>query len=163
MKKELQIIYKGPWAYWVGAVVLAVLNIMVLIIRQKPWGITTNIEDWSVWMGTKIGLVNNLDITLKQLLLADGTYLNLGVILGAFWATLAASQARFRPVKDKKFVISALIGGILMGYGARIASGCNIGLVLNGIASGSLSGWIFAVAVFMGTWLGAKLLVRFLL
>ncbi|WP_018306896.1 YeeE/YedE thiosulfate transporter family protein [Desulfitobacterium hafniense] len=163
MRKELEIIYKGPWAYWVGAVVLAILNIMVLVIRQKPWGITTNIEDWSVWLGAKIGLVNNLDITLKQLLLSDGTYLNLGVILGAFWATLVASQARFRPVKDKKFVISALIGGILMGYGARIAYGCNIGLVLNGIASGSLSGWIFAIAVFMGTWLGAKLLVRFLL
>ncbi|AFL98709.1 MULTISPECIES: YeeE/YedE thiosulfate transporter family protein [Desulfitobacterium] len=163
MGKKLQIIYKGPWAYWVGAAVLAILNMLVLVIRQRPWGITTNIEEWSVWIGSKIGLVNNLDISLKQLLLSDGTYLNLGVILGAFWATLVASQARFHPIKDKKFAISALIGGMLMGYGARVAYGCNIGLVLNGIASSSLSGWIFAVAVFMGTWLGAKLLVRFLL
>ncbi|CDX00278.1 hypothetical protein DesLBE_3111 [Desulfitobacterium sp. LBE] len=163
MGKKLEIIYKGPWAYWVGAVVLAILNMLVLVIRKRPWGITTNIEEWSVWIGSKIGLVNNIDINLKQLVLSDGTYLNLGVILGAFWATLAASQARFHPIKDKKFAISALIGGILMGYGARVAYGCNIGLVLNGIASSSLSGWIFAVAVFMGAWLGAKLLVRFLL
>lgn len=163
MRNGLQIIYKGPWAYWVGAVVLAILNLLVLVIRQRPWGITTNIEEWSVWIGSKIGLVNDLEITLSHLLLSDGMYLNLGVILGAFWATLVASQARFRPIKDKKFAVSALLGGILMGYGARIAYGCNIGLVLNGIASGSLSGWIFTVAVFIGAWFGAKLLVRFLL
>ncbi|MGE4271911.1 MAG: YeeE/YedE thiosulfate transporter family protein [Desulfitobacterium sp.] len=163
MRKELQIVYKGPWAYWVGAIVLAILNLLVLVIRQRPWGVTTSIEEWSVWIGSKIGIINSVDITLGQLFLSDGTYLNLGVILGAFWATLVASQARFRPIKDMKFAISALIGGILMGYGARIAYGCNIGLVLNGIASGSLSGWIFAVAVFIGTWLGSKVLLRFLM
>lgn len=163
MRKELQIIFKGPWAYWVGAVILAILNIMVLLIRKKPWGITTNIEDWSIWLAAKIGLISNLDLTFKQLLLSDGTYINLGVILGAFWATVVASQARFHPVKNKKFVISALLGGILMGFGARIAYGCNIGLVLNGIASSSLSGWIFTIAVFVGAWLGAKLLLRFLM
>lgn len=163
MRAKLQIIYKGPWEYWVGAVILAILNIMVLLIREKPWGITTNIEEWSLWLAGKIGIINNLELTLKQLLLSDGTYLNLGVILGAFWATLVASQARFHPLKNKKFAISALIGGILMGFGARIAYGCNIGLVLNGIASSSLSGWIFTVAVFIGSWLGAKLLVRYLL
>lgn len=163
MRKELQIVYKGPWAYWVGAVILAILNIFVLLIRHKPWGITTNIEDWSIWLAGKMGLINNLDLTFQQLLLSEGTYLNLGVILGAFWSTLVASQARFHPLKNKKFAISALIGGILMGFGARIAYGCNIGLVLNGIASSSLSGWIFTIAVFIGSWLGAKLLVRYLL
>ncbi|MEL1136214.1 YeeE/YedE thiosulfate transporter family protein [Desulfitobacterium sp. THU1] len=162
MRKELEVIYKGPWAYWVGAVVLAILNIAVLVIRQRPWGITTNMEDWSVWIASKIGLVNDLNLTFQELLVADGTYLNLGIILGAFWATVVASQARFHPIKEGKFAVSALIGGILMGIGARIAYGCNIGLVLNGIASSSLSGWIFMIAVFIGAWMGAKLLLRFL-
>lgn len=163
MKKELKIIFKGPWAYWVGAVILAILNILVLIVRQQPWGITRNIEAWAKWLGSILGLINSSDITFNQLMLLSGTYLNLGVILGALWATLVASQARFRPVRDKKFVISALVGGLLMGYGARIAYGCNIGLVLNGIASSSLTGWLFMVAVFIGTWLGSKILLRFLL
>ncbi len=163
MRDKLQLIYKGPWAYWVGAVVLALLNVLVLVIRQEPWGITTNIEEWSVWLASKIGLTKNLDLSLKELLMSNGTYLNLGVVLGAFWATVVASQARFRPLKNKRFAISALIGGILMGFGARIAHGCNIGLVLNGIASSSLSGWIFTGAVFLGAWLGGKILLRYLL
>ncbi|KUO58693.1 MAG: hypothetical protein APF84_09500 [Gracilibacter sp. BRH_c7a] len=163
MRNKVQIIYKGPWAYWVGAVVLAILNMIVLIVREMPWGITTNIEAWSVWLGSNMGLLHDEGITFKQLMLSDGTYLNMGVILGAFWGTLAASQARFRHMKNRKFVISALIGGLLMGYGARIASGCNIGLVLNGIASSSLSGWLFTIAVFIGVWLGSKILLRFLL
>ena len=163
MKNGLKIIFKGPWAYWVGAVVLAILNILVLIVRQQPWGITTNILNWAKWLGSLVGLVDSQGITINQLMLLSGTYLNLGVILGAFWAALAASQTRFRPVRDKKYVISALAGGLLMGYGARIAYGCNIGLLLNGIASSSLTGWLFMIAVFIGTWLGSKILLRFLL
>jgi uncharacterized membrane protein YedE/YeeE len=163
MRNKFQIIYKGPWAYWVGALVLAILNMLVLIFREVPWGITTNIEAWSVWLGSNIGLLKGEGITLKQLLLSDGTYLNLGVILGAFWGTLAASQARLRHVKNVKFLISALLGGLLMGYGARIASGCSIGQVLNGIASSSVSGWLFTIALFIGAWIGSKIIVRFLL
>lgn len=163
MKNGLKIIFKGPWAYWVGAVVLAILNILVLIVRQQPWGITTNLLNWAKWLGSLVGLFDSQDITINQLMLLSGTYLNLGVILGAFWAALAASQARFRPVRDKKYVISALAGGLLMGYGARIAYGCNIGLVLNGIASSSLTGWFFMIAVFIGSLLGSKILLRFLL
>ncbi|MHB1407282.1 MAG: YeeE/YedE thiosulfate transporter family protein [Desulfitobacteriaceae bacterium] len=163
MPKMLKVFWHGPWPYWTGAIVLALLNILVLIVRQHPWGVSSNLEAWAEWAGGKIGVINNRSISASQLLLSSGTYLNLGVILGAFWATLAASQARFRPVRHKKFVFSALIGGVLMGYGARIAYGCNIGGLLNGIASSSLTGWIFAVAVVVGAWLGSKLLVKFLL
>ncbi|MHB8074296.1 hypothetical protein E4K67_08590 [Desulfosporosinus fructosivorans] len=163
MKKSLQAILHGPWAYWIGAIFLGVLNILVLIARGKPWGITLNIENWAEWIGTSLGVLDDRGFTFKELMAASGTYLNLGLILGAFWATLVASQVRFRPIRDKKFLFSALIGGLLMGYGARIAYGCNIGALLNGIASSSLTGWIFAIAVFLGTWLGSKLLLRYLM
>jgi uncharacterized protein len=162
MKKSWNALFHGPWSYWVGAIILAILNILVLYVRQLPWGVTTNIEEWSLWVGSQIRLIPYQGIDLSDLLLSSGTYLNVGVVLGAFWATLSASQARFRPIRDKKFFISALIGGIFMGYGARIAYGCNIGGLLNGIASSSLTAWIFAAAVMIGTWIGTKLLIRFL-
>ena len=163
MKKAWNAVAHGPWTYWTGAIVLAILNILVLYIRKIPWGVTTNIEEWSLWIGMNIGLVNYGGIKLSDLLLTSGTYLNVGVILGALWATLSASEARFRPIRNKKFFFSALIGGIFMGYGARIAYGCNIGGLLNGIASSSLTGWVFGIAVFIGTWIGTKLLIRFLI
>ena len=163
MKKTLQTIIHGPWAYWVGAIILGVLNILVLIVRRQPWGVTLNIEIWAEWIGTSLGILNDRGFTFQGLMAASGTYLNLGLLLGSFWATLVASQVRFRPIRDKKFFFSALIGGLLMGYGARIAYGCNVGALLNGIASSSLTGWIFAVAVFLGAWLGSKLLLKYLI
>lgn len=61
----------------------------------------------------------------------------------------------------KKWIIAASLGGLLMGYGARIAYGCNIGALYSGIASLSLSGWVFAVAMFFGAVVGSKLLVKY--
>ena len=162
MKKTWQTIIHGPWAYWIGAIILGVLNILVLIVRRQPWGITMNIEIWAEWIGTSLGVLDDQGFTFTGLMTSSGTYLNLGLLLGAFWATLVASQVRFRPIRYKKFFFSALIGGLLMGYGARIAYGCNVGALLNGIASSSLTGWIFAIAVFLGTWIGSKLLMKFL-
>jgi len=163
MKKTLQTIIHGPWAYWLGAIILGILNILVLIVRREPWGITMNLGIWGEWLGSSLGILDHQGITFKRLMAFSGTYLNIGLLLGAFWATLVASQVRFRPIRDKKFFFSALIGGLLMGYGARIAYGCNVGGLLNGIASSSLTGWIFAIAVFLGTWLGSKLLLKYLL
>jgi len=162
MTKPLQTILHGPWAYWIGAIILGVLNILVLIVRREPWGITMNLEVWGEWIGSSLGMLDNEGLTFQRLMTFSGTYLNIGLLLGAFWATLVASQVRFRPIRDKKFFFSALIGGLLMGYGARIAYGCNVGALLNGIASSSLTGWIFAIAVFLGTWIGSKLLIKFL-
>lgn len=162
MKKTLQTIIHGPWAYWIGAIVLGMLNILVLIVRREPWGITLNLEMWGELIGSNLGVLDNRGYSFKELMAASGTYLNIGLILGAFWATLVASQVRFRPIRDKKFLFSALIGGLLMGYGARIAYGCNVGALLNGIASSSLTGWIFTIAVFFGTWAGSKLLLKYL-
>jgi hypothetical protein len=51
-------------------------------------------------------------------------------------------------------VIAAVIGGLLLGYGARLAYGCNIGAYFSGIASASLHGWVWLVAAFIGSVLG---------
>ena len=56
-----------------------------------------------------------------------------------------------------KLALGAVLGGIAMGYGARLAGGCNIGAYFSGIASFSLHGWIWAVVALGGTWVGLRL------
>ena len=45
----------------------------------------------------------------------------------------------------------------MMGYGARLAFGCNVGAFFSGIASGSLHGWLWFAAALAGTWVGIRL------
>ncbi len=54
----------------------------------------------------------------------------------------------------------AALGGLLLGYGARIAYGCNIGAYFSGIASSSLHGWIWGITAFAGSILGTHLSFR---
>ena len=44
-----------------------------------------------------------------------------------------------------------------MGYGARIAFGCNIGAFFSGVASTSLHGWVWIVSALAGTVVGIRL------
>lgn len=83
--------------------------------------------------------------------------MDFGIIAGAM---LAASLAgRFAPSLriPLRSVIAAVVGGLMLGYGARIAYGCNIGAYFSGIASGSLHGYLWAVAAFAGNMLGVAL------
>lgn len=50
-----------------------------------------------------------------------------------------------------------LNGGLLLGYGATIGFGCNIGAFFGGVVSGSLHGWIWFVMAFTGTVVGIYL------
>ena len=83
--------------------------------------------------------------------------MNFGIIAGAMVA--AALAGRFSPSRSITFmgVLTAVIGGLLMGYGARLAYGCNIGAYLGGIVSGSLHGWGWLVFGYLGSLVGTRL------
>ncbi len=90
-----------------------------------------------------------------------GSIRNLGIIVGALVATLFASQFKFKKIKSLKQVLAAILGGLLMGYGARLAGGCNIGALFTAIASLSLSGFVFALFLLAGAFIGSKLLAKY--
>ena len=64
--------------------------------------------------------------------------MDFGIIVGALLA--AALAGRFAPTWriPLRSAAAAVTGGLLLGYGARLAYGCNIGAYFSGIASGSL-------------------------
>ncbi|MCC6716767.1 MAG: YeeE/YedE family protein, partial [Acetobacteraceae bacterium] len=49
------------------------------------------------------------------------------------------------------------LGGLLMGVGARLSAGCNVGAFLGGASSGSLHGLVWLLACLPGCWLGIRL------
>jgi uncharacterized protein len=157
----------GPWPLIAGAVGLAVVNIATLTIGGRPWGVTSafalwgakwfaalgvDVASWSYWTAPAQAAA------LKSSVLMDITsVMDFGIILGALMAAFLAG--RFAPVWriSTPSLAAAVIGGLLLGYGARLAYGCNIGAYFSGIASGSLHGWLWLVAAFAGNVIGTRL------
>ncbi len=83
--------------------------------------------------------------------------MDIGIVLGAM--TAAALAGRYAPVwkVQARSLVAAVVGGLLLGYGARLAYGCNIGAYFSGIVSGSLHGWLWLVAAFFGNVVGTRL------
>lgn len=162
---------KSAWPYITGAVLLSVFQIITLATTGNPWGVSGVFANWGAWIYQSLG--GNVDkwyyfssegarATLNNgFINHPDTWRNIGIIVGALLAVLLASQFKIKKIKSKKQIVAAILGGLAMGYGARIAYGCNIGALYSGIASLSLSGWVFAVAMFAGAVVGSKLLVKF--
>ncbi|MFC3419398.1 YeeE/YedE family protein [Salinicoccus hispanicus] len=158
-------IFRGFWPLFAAAIVLAVLNALTLMTRGTPWGITSafalwgskaagmfgvDVASWGYWQGTSAA-------ALQSSIFADSTtVLNFGVILGAFIASAAGGLFKFSRITPGNFSAS-VIGGLLMGYGARLAFGCNIGAYFGGIASFSLHGYIWGILALAGTFLALYL------
>lgn len=162
---------KEPWPYTAGAVLLGLLNIAMLAFTGEAWGITSSFAAWSARIYQALGgypeawfyfQQNGKEAALSGGFLKDmQSVSNIGIIFGALLATLLASQFRIKKIKSWRQVIAAILGGLMMGYGSRIAFGCNIGALFSGVASMSLHGWVYWVFIFIGAWLGSKLLVNY--
>jgi uncharacterized membrane protein YedE/YeeE len=147
-------------------VALAVLNALVVVLAGHPWGIT-----WGILLaGAKLASGLGMDLSetefwsdgfpadaLAAPLLADTTaMMDAGIILGALLAAGLAGRFHAGRVSPTRALV-ALAGGLLLGYGARLAFGCNIGAYFSGIASTSLHGWVWLAGALLGTPLGVAL------
>lgn len=157
---------RGSWPLWVGAIVLALLGAGVLLVSGGAWGITSAFGLWGAKFLQVLGLhpeswafwqQPNQAQTLAAPILTDKTSLtDLGIMLGAAVAAAAGGVWTLHRRIPWRTAVAAVLGGILMGIGARLAGGCNIGAYLAGIASGSLHGWIWGLAALGGTWVGLR-------
>jgi hypothetical protein len=157
---------KGPWPLFLGAILLAILNFLMLNIAGHPWSVTFAFGLWGAKIADFIGIdvaswafwnFNYPKIALKNSIFADHTSIsNIGVILGAVIASSLAGSFSNKTTTNYKILLAAILGGLLMGFGARLAFGCNIGALFSGIASGSLHGWAWFLFAFIGSYFGTK-------
>ncbi len=159
---------KGPWSPMLGAVMLALVGVATFVVVGRPWGITSALALWGAKIFQALGVPVETwpywtwqPSALENHVLRDTTsVMDFGIILGAMIA--AALAGKFAPVwkLGRRDVLTALAGGLLMGYGARLAFGCNIGAYLGGLVSGSLHGWLWLVFGFLGSLAGTRLRLR---
>lgn len=157
---------RGPWPYLWAIVALAALNLATLLLAGHPWTITYGFALWGAKAAGALGFdVSGFEFwtwakgetSLNNSLLADVTsVMNIGLILGAMLAAALAGSFARSDIPGLRSSIGAVLGGLLMGYGARLGFGCNIGAFLGGIASGSLHGWIWFASAFAGTYAGVQ-------
>ena len=160
-------VLQGPWPLVWGAVLLALLNYATLALAGRPWGITSafslwgaktlqgvgvDVAQWPFWQHT-----SNAEALAAPVWQDVTSVMDIGIVLGAFLA--AGLAGRFAPSLriPLRSLVAAIVGGLLLGYGARLAYGCNIGAYFSGIASGSLHGWLWLVAAFLGNSVGVRL------
>jgi hypothetical protein len=160
-------ILHGPWPLVVGALGLAAINVATLLLAGRPWGVTSAFALW----GSKIAALAGADVAswpywqtparvaeLHGSVFEDVTsVMDFGIVLGALAA--AGLAGRFAPSwrVPLRSLVAAIAGGLMLGYGARIAYGCNIGAYFSGIASSSVHGWVWFASAFAGNMLGTRL------
>ena len=157
----------GPWPLLAGALALALVNIATLLLAGRPWGVTSAFALWGAKLAAPLGIDvsqwaywqrPNLQAALEASVFSDITsVMNFGIMLGALGAACLARKFSPSLRIPPRSVLAAIIGGLLLGYGARIAFGCNIGAYFSGISSTSLHGWLWFAAAFAGSIIGARM------
>ncbi len=151
-----------------AAAFLGILATLNLLVAGQPWGIVYGLGLW----GAKIAQAGGAELAtssfwsspghaerLAESILLDPTSLtNIGLIAGAFiamrWRPQVSPQVGALRWQSWAMVAAA---GLVLGYTARIAFGCNVGAYFSGIATGSLHGWVWFAAAFAGSTLGIRL------
>ncbi len=123
------------------------------------WYITTQEAQFAAWVLEKLGMDMRDNIFfgvvngLPTLWLNPALLMSVAIILGAAAMALLNNEFRFKKPSWETGLWS-LGGGILMGLGARVALGCNIGAFFIRVAGGDPGGWVFAVGMAAGVWGG---------
>ena len=149
-----------------GTVIIAVLCWLVFALSGHPWGVTFGFTLWGAKIVSALGVaVENFAFwqwpgprrALEHSVLADvSSLMDFGMVLGAGIMAAVSGGLRRQDWPPVRQLAGAALGGVLMGIGARLGFGCNIGAFLAGIASGSLHGWIWFAMAMAGSWVGIR-------
>ena len=161
---------RPPRGRMLAAAIIGGLAGCVFLASGSPWGITYGLTLW----GTKALSAAGLDLSrlefwadpgARQLLdgpvfALHGALTDAAILVGALLAAALRGTLRHARPLPWPDLAQAALGGLLMGIGARLSTGCNIGAFVGGAASGSLHGIVWLAAAIAGSVPGLRLRTR---
>lgn len=152
-----------------GAVVGA-LAALLFLVSGSPWGVTFGLTLWGAKALAAAGVgVAGLPfwsepgvaaLLAGPLFTLHGSLTDAAMLIGALALAACRGTLRHGQPLSSTAAFQAIAGGLLMGLGARLSAGCNIGAFLGGASSGSLHGLAWLLAAIVGSWLGMRLRLR---
>jgi len=151
------------WAPLPTLIALGVASAYYFALTGTFWAVTGEFTRWGghvlAWFGVPVR-----DWSYFRLIGLQGTPLDridgvmiIGMLLGALTCALWAGNVSLRWPTSRRRLFQGLVGGIIAGFGARLAMGCNLAAFFTGIPMFSLHAWAFMLATVAGAWLGVKL------
>ncbi|MBF0540760.1 MAG: YeeE/YedE family protein [Nitrospirae bacterium] len=124
------------------------------------WYITTQEAQLGAWFLKHIGINTTSNLFFNGVgvpfpLRNPALWMSLGIIFGASIMALWNNEFKIKIPKGE-FIVWGLLGGTLMGIGARAGMGCNIGAFFIRVAGGDPSGWLFGLGLAIGSLIGVK-------
>ncbi|MBM9536764.1 YeeE/YedE thiosulfate transporter family protein [Desulfobulbus alkaliphilus] len=157
---------QDEWNPILTGIVVAILTILIMA-WWRPWGAVGAVRNWGDWMLYGVGLygpdrfVDNFGdpILTQSILFNTGSVIGIGLIVGAFISACLGGQfaLRFPPIRE---YVKAMIAGVLMGVGAALAAGCNVGGIYSAIGNLAANGFAMFIGIIPGVLLGLWLLYK---
>ncbi len=160
LRAVLDAVFVRRWPAWVGGAGVGMLG-FIAYFRTSPLGVTAELGSRARTLAERLDLIPGrlagLDgfsgcatVVIDALMTENGVFI-LALVAGSLAAAIGAGAFRPRRQPLHRYPL-ALLGGVLMGWGAMVALGCTVGVLLSGISAFALSGWVFGAAVVAGVW-----------
>jgi hypothetical protein len=146
------------WPFWLTAIALAILNMILFVSLKGPWGTTGGVAHILGKAIEAIGITFPLQGYLKAKVVKYAGIV-IGMMIGAFIASYIAGDFRIR-VPPKEQAVISFIGGLLMGFGMTYAFACNVGHILSGVPQLAASSFVYLIVLIMGAWVGTQIIKK---
>ena len=173
---KVKALYKNlcqdEWNPLMTGVLVAFFSILIMA-WWRPWGAVGAVRNWGDWILHLIGIFSNPDtlellgfidedgdvILKKSIWYNSGSVIGIGFVGGAFISACLGGQfaLRFPPLREW---VKGIIAGILMGIGATLAGGCNVGGMYNAIGNLAANGYAMSLGLAIGVPFGLWLLYK---
>jgi hypothetical protein len=159
------------WSPWLAGVALGLVLLLTFLLTGHGLGATGASTRAAASIGMVVAPAATRANTYLGPMVEAGNPLSswisweiVGVALGALCAAFLAGRFRLqldgqRSVGGARRIVTALVGGLLAGFGARVAAGCTSGLGLSGAATLGIAAFVF-LGMFFATGLLVSRLVK---
>lgn len=142
-------VFFNNWPVWLGGLLIGITSV-ITFAWARPWGVIAGLREWVDWIFYELGIYDTHPEFNPAT--SSSSILTFGLLWGAFASALLSKQFQIKKPPPFEMARSA-VGGSLMGIGAAMAAGCNVGGFFSATSAMSLGGLAMMAGLALGCFL----------